>query len=410
MGRRERERATNQSIRYIVALVRQKKTKLRVTMILPFFINKFNCGRNGTTLFLLLLSLYVIGVVLFGSYLSEGGVEAATNSVRGGRTNRRTTTTTTTTGKVPSRKLSPVLDVATTSDVVAGAAVTSATDVITTTDVAGVMADVGSKEAAAEEAFAETTAGSDAETELKVQQEVQEAQEQEAQAELRATETIDNEAYEITNEEMQRIQMEIDMVQYELDQAKLLMMEENTNSNTGLEVEEKGKTKQLVEDTEAEATLHLQELFVREKEIVSRELKDIDFSQGSGAIELVVAVDGMADGSGTDKTITTTTTTINIVDPLSATHKVVEFTGEKAEKIAAHTIINKDDYKSDEYNKYEQEGEGEKEEVENESDPKNEELTVQTIVRDSDGSNNSNNEAGVAVDEEEVEATTDIIF
>merc|ERR1712238_259568 len=109
MGRRERERATNQSIRYIVALVRQKKTKLIVTMILPFFINKFNCGRNGTTLFLLLLSLYVIVVVLFGSYLSEGGVEAATNSVRGGRTNRRTsTTTTTTTGKVPSRKLSPV--------------------------------------------------------------------------------------------------------------------------------------------------------------------------------------------------------------------------------------------------------------------------------------------------------------
>merc|ERR1712238_336572 len=245
------------------------------------------------------------------------------------------------------------------------------------------------------------------ETELKVQQE---AQEQEAQAELRATETIDNEAYEITNEEMQRIQMEIDMVQYELDQAKLLMMEEDTNFNTGLEVEEKGETKQLVEDTEAEATLHLQELFVREKEIVSRELKDIDFSQGSGAIEMVVVVDGTADGSGTDKTITTTTTTINIVDPLSAAHKVVEFTGEKAEKLAAHTVINKDDYKSDEYNKYEQEGEGEKEEMENESDPKNEELTVQTIVRDSDGSDNSNNEAGVAGDEEEVEVTTDIIY
>merc|ERR1712238_498050 len=390
MGRRERERATNQSIRYIVALVRQKKTKLIVTMILPFFINKFNCGRNGTTLFLLLLSLYVIGVVLFGSYLSEGGVEAATNSVRGGRTNHRTsvTTTTTTTGKVPSRKLSPVLDVATTSDVVAGAAVTSATDVITA-DVAGVMADVGSEEAAAEEVFAETTAGSDAETELKVQQEAQEAQEQEAQAELRAAETIDNEAYEITNEEMQRIQMEIDMVQYELVQAKL-MLEEDTNSNTGLEVEEKGETKQLVDKTEAEAELHLQELFVHEKEIVSRELKDIDFSQGSGAIEMVIAVDG-TDG-GTDKT--TTTTTINIVDPLSATHKVVEFTGEKAEKLAAHTIINKDDYKSDEYNKYEQEGDGEKMENENESDPKNEELTVQTIVRDSDGSDNSNNEAG----------------
>merc|ERR1712238_374275 len=245
------------------------------------------------------------------------------------------------------------------------------------------------------------------ETELKVQQE---AQEQEAQAELRATETIDNEAYEVTNEEMQRIQMEINMVQYELDQAKLRMMEEDTNSNTGLEVEEKGETKQLVADkTEAEAKLHLQELFVHEKTIVSRELKDIDFTQGSGAIEMVIAVDG-TDGSGTDKTITTTTT-INIVDPLSATHKVVEFTGEKAEKLAAHTVINKDDYKSDEYNKYEQEGEGEKEEMENESDPKNEELTVQTIVRDSDGSDNSNNEAGVAVDEEEeVEATTDIIY
>merc|ERR1712238_544953 len=247
------------------------------------------------------------------------------------------------------------------------------------------------------------------ETELKVQQE---AQEQEAQAELRATDTIDNEAYEITNEEMQRIQMEIDMVQYELEQAKLLMLEEDTNFNTGLEVEEKGETKQLVADkTEAEAKLHLQELFVHEKEIVTRELKDIDFSQGSGAIEMVVAVDGTADGSGTDKTTTTTTTTtINVVDPLSPTHKVVEFTGEKAETLAAHTVINKDDYKSDEYNKYEQEGEGEKEEMENESDPKNEESTVQTIVRDSDGSDNSNNEAGVAVDEEEVEATTDIIY
>merc|ERR1712238_306274 len=178
------------------------------------------------------------------------------------------------------------------------------------------------------------------ETELKVQQE---AQEQEAQAELRATETIDNEAYEVTNEEMQRIQMEINMVQYELDQAKLRMMEEDTNFNTGLEVEEKAETKQLVADkTEAEAKLHLQELIVHEKEIVSRELKDIDFTQGSGAIEMVIAVDGMADGSGTDKT-TTTTTTINIVDPLSATHKVVEFTGEKAEKLAAHTVINKDD-------------------------------------------------------------------
>merc|ERR1712238_111658 len=226
------------------------------------------------------------------------------------------------------------------------------------------------------------------ETELKVQQE---AQEQEAQAELRATDTIDNEAYEITNEEMQRIQMEIDMVQYELEQAKLLMLEEDTNFNTGLEVEEKGETKQLLADkTEAEAKLHLQELIVHEKEIVSRELKDIDFSQGSGAIEMVIAVDG-TDG-GTDKT--TTTTTINIVDPLSATHKVVEFTGEKADKLAAHTVINKDDYKNDEYNKYEQEGEKEKMENENESDPKNEELTVQTIVRDSDGSDNSNNEAG----------------
>merc|ERR1712238_280992 len=132
--------------------------------------------------------------------------------------------------------------------------------------------------------------------------------------------------------------------------------------------------------------------------------------QGSGVIEMVVAVDGTADGSGTDKT-TATTTTINVVDPLSPTHKVVEFTGEKAEKLAAHTVIKKDDYKSDEYNKYEQEGEGEKEEMENENDPKNEELTVQTIVRDSDGSDNSNNEAGVAVDEEEeVEATTDIIY
>jgi len=365
-------------------------------MILPFFINKFICGRNGTTMFLLLLSLYVIGVVLFGSFLSEGGVEAATNSVRGGRA--ATTTTTTTTGKVPSRKLSPVLDVdvATTADVAVGTAAATATDVVAAATAA---ADVAAADVDTEEVTG--VAEVDAETELKAQEEAEAAE-----AELRATKTIDNEAYEITNEEMQRIQMEIEMVQYELDQAKLMNEEDNVNSNTGLEGEEKGGTKQLVADTtEAEATLHLQELFVHEKEIVSRELKDIDFTQGSGAIEVVVAVDG-TDGAGT--TTTTTTTTINIVDPLSTTHKVVEFTGEKAKKLATHTVINKDDYESDEYNKYEQEDEGEEEEMEHESDPKEGELTVQT-VGGSEGSDISNNEAGVAADEE-MEATTDTIY
>mmetsp|Transcript_22483 Transcript_22483/g.25806 ORF Transcript_22483/g.25806 Transcript_22483/m.25806 type:complete len:343 (+) Transcript_22483:151-1179(+) len=342
-------------------------------MILPFFINKCSCGRNGTTLFLLLLSLYVIGVVLFGSFLSEGGVEAATNSVRGGRT----ATTTTTTGKVPSRKLSPVLDVPTTADVATTAA-----------DGAADMANVGTEDAAE----------IGAETELKVQEQ------QEAEAELRATETIDNEAYEITNEEMQRIQTEIEMVQYELDQAKLMNEEDTVHSNTGLDVEEK-ETKQLADTAEAEATLYLQELFVHEKEIVNRELKDIDFTQGSGAIEVVVAVDST---DGADTTITTTTTTINIVDPLSTTHKVVEFTGEKAEKLAAHTVINKDDYESEEYNKDEQEDAGEEEEMEHESGPNEGELDVET-VGGSDGSDISNNEAGVAADEE-MEATTDIIY
>jgi len=358
-------------------------------MILPFFINKCSCGRNGTTLFLLLLSLYVIGVVLFGSFLSEGGVEAVTNSVRGGRT---ATTTTTTTGKVPSRKLSPILDVATTADVAAAAA----TDVVAT---AAVAADVAAADVDTEEVTG--VAEIVAETELKVQEQ------QEAEAELRATETIDNEAYEITNEEMQRIQMEIEMVQYELDQAKLMNEEDTVHSNTGLDVDvEEKETQQLADTTEAEATLHLQELFVHEKEIVNRELKDIDFTQGSGAIEVVVAVDG-TDGADTTTT-TTTTTTINIMDPLSTTHKVVEFTGEKAEKLAAHTVINKDDYESDEYNKYEQEDEGEEEEMEHESDPKEGELDVQT-VGGSDGSDISNNEAGVAADEE-MEATTDIIY
>jgi len=316
-------------------------------MILPFFINKCSCGRNGTTLFLLLLSLYVIGVVLFGSFLSEGGVEAATNSVRGGRT--ATATTTTTTGKVPSRKLSPILDVATTADVAVAVDTAAATDVVVA---AAVAADVAAADVDTVEVTGVAEIG--AETELKVQEQ------QEAEAELRATETIDNEAYEITNEEMQRIQTEIEMVQYELDQAKLMNEEDTVHSNTGLDVEEK-ETKQLADTTEAEATLHLQELFVHEKEIVNRELKDIDFTQGSGAIEVVVAVDG-TDGADTTTT-TTTTTTINIVDPLSTAHKVVEFTGEKAEKLAAHTVINKEDYESEEYNKHEQEDEGEEEEM-----------------------------------------------
>jgi len=280
-------------------------------------------------------------------------LEAATSSVRG--------RSTTIGNNVSSRKLSPVLVAEVPADVVEDVA---AVDVVPATEVAV-----------------------NKEIELKAQQEAQQVEEEEEL--LRATETIDTEAYEITNEELARIQMDQDMARYELEQAKLL---EENDVDTGIE---KKETKLI--DTETEAQLHLQETLVHEKEIVSREIQEIDFKQGSGLIEVVVAavVDGNEDSGGTDTNVGTITT-IQVVDKVSA--KVIEITGTKAEKLAAHTVINKDDYESDEYN---YEDESEVDEDENfENDPEEDELNVQDVR----GSGGHDISSSVEEDQTEVEA------
>jgi len=126
---------------------------------------------------------------------------------------------------------------------------------------------------------------------------------------------------------------------------------------------------------------------------------------------VAVAVDGN-NGSGIDTTGTaaasgTTTTasvitTIQVVDKVSA--KVIEITGTKAEKLAAHTVINKDDYESDEYN---YEGEGDEEEENFENDPEEDELNVQDVR----GSGGHDISSIVEEDETEVGAeVTDIDY